>query len=86
MREFRTAKAVPLLYNVNPFSCTRLTYGNNRCKANPASPPFIQYEKATNTEVYFLGKESTIIRKNVRYNKEKLDCPPRRNIDPCHFL
>ena len=24
---------------MNPFGCTRLTYGNNRCKANPASPP-----------------------------------------------
>ena len=49
-RGFRTAKAVPLLCNVNPFGCTRLTFGNNRCKANPRISTIFVVRKSYNRQ------------------------------------
>ena len=49
-RGFRTTKAVPLLCNVNPFGCTRLTFGNNRCKANPRISTIFVVRKSYNTQ------------------------------------
>ena len=50
LRGFRTAKAVPLLCNVNPFGCTRLTFGNNRCKANPRISTIFVVRKSYNSQ------------------------------------
>ena len=50
LRGFRTAKAVPLLCNVNPFGCTRLTFGNNRCKANPRISTIFVVRKSYNRQ------------------------------------
>ena len=50
MRGFCTAKAVPLLCNVNPFGCTRLTFGNNRCKANPRISTIFVVRKSYNRQ------------------------------------